>query len=230
MMNRETNKRIEFIDVAKFIGIFFVVWAHAAFKNREFVMIAYTFHLPLFFVLNGYTLKIKENENFGQYLYRKIKSYVVPVLCIGSLLIITDQFLSHSFTFDLHYFIDRLIGLSEQKRVYALWFVGALFCSDLIFYFVIKMSKDRPFFICLISFIILLMEIYFNKEFGNVILLWNLDVGLMGVIFVCAGYLLKHHSFAKVHDFIFKNRWISLIFSILLFLSGYLISKYNYDT
>ncbi len=224
------NSRIEFIDVAKFIGILLVVWSHAAFKNREFIMIVYTFHLPLFFVLNGFTLKIKEGENFGQYLYRKIKSYVIPMFCIGILLIITDQFINHSFSFDINYFIDRFNGLLEQKRAYALWFVGALFCSDLIFYFVIKASRNNLFFIILISFIILLMGIYFNKERGYVVLLWNLDVGLMGVIFVCAGYILKHPTFTKIYNFIFKNRWISLIFSIVLFLLGYFISKYNYDT
>jgi len=233
LTNTENSKpkksRIEFIDVAKFIGILFVVWAHAAPKNREFVLLAYTFHLPLFFVLNGYTLRIKDNENFGQYLLRKLKSYVVPVLCIGSILIIIEQIIN-KVPFDIGYFLDHFFSLLEQKRAYALWFVGALFCSDLLFYFVIKASKNKLPFVILISFIILLLGIYFNVKRGNVVLLWNLDVGLIGVIFVCAGYILRHPTLAKVHDFIFKKRWIALVFAIVLFALGYLISKYNYDT
>lgn len=224
------SSRVEFIDVAKFIGILFVVWAHAVSKNREFIMIAYTFHLPLFFALNGYTLKIRENENFGQYLYRKIKSYVIPIFCIGSILIVTEQILTHHFTFDINYFIDRFVYLSEQKRAFPLWFVGALFCSDLIFYFVVKASKNKLVFVILISFIILLMGIYYNSIRGNVVLLWNFDVSMIGVIFVCVGYILKHPTLAKVHNFVFKKRWIALIIGVVLFTCGCLISKYNYDT
>lgn len=224
------SNRIEFIDVAKFIGILFVVWAHAVSRNPKFIMLAYTFHLPLFFALNGYTLKIRENENFGQYLYRKLKSYVIPILCLGSILIVTEQILTHSFRFDLNYFIDRFFYLTEQKRAFPLWFVGALLCSDLLFYFVVKASKNKLPFVILISFIILLMGIYYNSIRGNVVLLWNFDVGMMGVIFVCAGYILKHPALTKVHDFIFKKRWIALIIGVVLFTCGYLISKYNYDT
>ena len=58
-------KRIEYIDVAKFLAMILVVFTHGV-KESNFVAFAFAFHLPVFFVLNGMTLKV-ENQKFGDF-------------------------------------------------------------------------------------------------------------------------------------------------------------------
>ena len=55
-------KRIEWIDNAKGLGILFVIIAHVI-NHTQTLMSAstliYTFHMPLFFILSGFTLSEK---------------------------------------------------------------------------------------------------------------------------------------------------------------------------
>ena len=69
-------KRIEFIDVAKFLAMILVIFTHA-YKEGRFVNLVFSFHLPLFFFLNGMTLRFKD-EPFQDFLIKKIKSYLIP--------------------------------------------------------------------------------------------------------------------------------------------------------
>lgn len=54
------KKRIEYIDIAKGIGIILVVAGHLLDKESELCKFIYSFHMPLFFVLSG--LLLKENR------------------------------------------------------------------------------------------------------------------------------------------------------------------------
>lgn len=45
------NKRIEYLDVAKGVGIILVVWAHASGPFSNYIN---QFHMPLFFLISGF--------------------------------------------------------------------------------------------------------------------------------------------------------------------------------
>lgn len=49
------NKRIEWINAAKGLGIFLVVLRHALPAKSIVATTLWTFHMPLFFVLSGLT-------------------------------------------------------------------------------------------------------------------------------------------------------------------------------
>ncbi|MBQ8345321.1 MAG: acyltransferase family protein, partial [Clostridia bacterium] len=55
------NGRISWIDIAKGIAILLVLLGHTICPTWMSVYI-YSFHMPLLFVLSGYTLKLKEGE------------------------------------------------------------------------------------------------------------------------------------------------------------------------
>lgn len=66
MMDVDKAKRIEWIDVAKAISIILVIFGHAIKKTNwvhlDFIVYTiYSFHMALFFVLSGWTLKYREN-------------------------------------------------------------------------------------------------------------------------------------------------------------------------
>jgi len=69
------GERIKWIDIAKAIGISFVVMGHL--QNPENInTFIYSFHMPLFFFLSGLTFK--DGQIFKDYLTKKIRTIVIP--------------------------------------------------------------------------------------------------------------------------------------------------------
>ena len=226
----EKQNRLEYIDVAKFIAIFFVVLCHVMSKG-EIRHIGYSFHLPLFFILNGVTLKIKDDESFGNFLEKKIKSYLIPMFCLGIILIFVEmiKFKLEGRVDDPKFFGTMLIKLLQQKRTYPIWFVGALFFSDIFFYFIVKIGKNKSYFVFIGGVLFLTVAIIFNIYY-RYRFFWNIDVALFGVFFVCIGYLFAHKDFSKIREFLLGNRLYSLGIGIILFVLGQILGEYNYHT
>ena len=118
-----STKRLDFIDVAKGIGIILVVLGHCmayGCQNRLFTMI-YSFHMPLFFFLSGFLFKSKDNASF---LSGKVKTLLVPMVCFQSINI---------FTYGLLF----LLGLEKMHRTIAFggfWFLGTLLYVTCLYY------------------------------------------------------------------------------------------------
>ena len=221
----DQSKRIEYIDTAKFIGIMLVIFAHCL-EGGPIVPYIYSFHLPLFFVINGLTFRLRENDNFGNFLVRKIKGYIIPMLFLGAFCILFNSIFSKTpFTFT--YFMDNFVKLTIQRRVFALWFVGALFCSDLLFYFVLKVSKQKLLFTIITSIIFLGIAIIFNIVYPKS-LPWNFDVSLFGVFFVSLGYIFRRKELENVYNFCIKKRLYSLLIGCLSLTIGLLLEYINY--
>ena len=54
-LTETSYSRIQWIDAAKLVGIFFVVWAHM--KGKVPIYLFAAFYMPLFFMLSGYVEK-----------------------------------------------------------------------------------------------------------------------------------------------------------------------------
>lgn len=57
----QKNKRIDYLDIAKGIGILSVIIGHT-FDVQYLSNFLYSFHMPLFFVLSGYFFKEKDTK------------------------------------------------------------------------------------------------------------------------------------------------------------------------
>ena len=72
------TKRIRWIDIAKFFGIFAIYIGHfseAAGKSFYFV---FTHHVALFFFISGCMEIFNKEQNFMKYLVKKIKTILPP--------------------------------------------------------------------------------------------------------------------------------------------------------
>ncbi len=225
---QKDSTRLEYVDTAKFLVMFLVILCHTAGRGN-LIHASYTFHLPVFFVLNGITLRVKEGETFGNYLERKLKSYLIPIFCLGILSAFVDIIMSYMGTnpLTIKHVGSMFIQLMEQKRVYPLWFVGALLFSDIFFYFVVKFSKNKIIPLTLIGFLFLGVAIFCNTYY-RYRYVWNIDVSLFGVFFVFVGYAFSHEKLEKIKTFLLKKRWISLIFGVLLMFVGQILGEYNF--
>ena len=71
------NKRILWVDVAKAIGIYFIVLGHVLTTGtlRRWI---FAFHVPLFFFLAGVTLKT--NSTWMDFVKKKAKGLLIPYI------------------------------------------------------------------------------------------------------------------------------------------------------
>lgn len=71
------HSRIPWVDVAKFYGIFMVIIGHS---NPPFILniLIYSFHMPLFFFLSGYTFKQEYLNHPIDFLKSKIRGILIP--------------------------------------------------------------------------------------------------------------------------------------------------------
>jgi len=60
------NKRIEWADTLKAIGIFFVVLGHNVLPAEMYKYI-FSFHVPLFFFISGYLFFPEKFRNFSDF-------------------------------------------------------------------------------------------------------------------------------------------------------------------
>ena len=74
------KERIDYLDMAKGIGIIMVVAGHSTFLQEDILTWISSFHMPLFFVLAGILLQIKgeENKKISVIVKNKLRSIMVP--------------------------------------------------------------------------------------------------------------------------------------------------------
>ena len=126
-MNR--NNRIEYLDVAKGIGIILVVWAHAGGPFHDPINL---FHMPFFFLVSG--LLYNSKASFWQFTWKKIKALYIPFVFWNTMFLLLTQ-LNH---FSSKHFLKRLVKIvltldKEYHYLGAIWFLGALFTESVLY-------------------------------------------------------------------------------------------------
>lgn len=147
----EQSKRNDYIDVLKGIGIISVVYYHC---NLWGGYIVSCFMLALFFFVSGYLYK---ERSFREFIVKKIKSLYLPFVVIELFYLIIRNFL---FSINVYNQNSGMMPLSSAEDVIAnlfhiflfdtvdrliapLWFLAALFGSNLLFFFIHKLIKNN---------------------------------------------------------------------------------------
>lgn len=220
--------RLNYIDVAKFLGLFAVSISHIAGGDLQVTLID-SFNLCLFFVLTGYTLSRREDDTFGSYLLRKIKGYVFTLFWMNVLIMLIQIcfFLGYKQydAINLNYFLNEWIGFLGEYRRHALWFIACLFFCTLLMYPMMKYDFHKWYLKLLYLILPFILGALYQK-YIHIWMHWNLDNVLMGTFYVYLGYLFSHKIPWKDKVF-FRNRWIALIWGIVLFASCILLSYYQ---
>ena len=95
MVDVSENNRIQVFDIAKGIGILFVVFAHLHLEQR-ILNFFYLFHMPFFFVLSGLFFKTKSYDNIENvlmFIKNKFRRLLVPYLLINIICLSLHNFL-----------------------------------------------------------------------------------------------------------------------------------------
>lgn len=168
----KTSERLLWVDISKGITIILMVIGHANLPIYARNLI-WAFHMPLFFILSGFTTKWSE-LSFRTLLQKRIKSLLVP-------------FLGYSIIdFIIYYFYldgPDLITILQDGWDLALWFIPVLFLSNCLAYTLKKVSNLR--LQILVSFVISLLTplmSYFHVDVP-----WSLAVVPYASLFVVLG-------------------------------------------
>ena len=144
------KERIHWIDIAKGIAIICVFLGHTITTEGVLSSFIYLFHMPLFFMLSGYCFSAK--RDFGPFVLNKLKTVVLPIFTIGLtgavLVALAGVFIQHQSVDWKWIFLNPIVQYKEHSL---LWYLASLFVAIIIFYVIVKLTKDKPVPIILIS-------------------------------------------------------------------------------
>lgn len=190
--NNDSHKRDLTIDVAKGIGIFLVVLAHTI-KNEFVHNVIYMFHMPLFFLLAGMTLKYSLKNDTKDFLIKKIKKVIVPYLffCIVTFLYwaIIERKIRGQMDISvvgnfINIFLFRINGDLYSYNI-AMWFLPCLFISELLVYYLMKRVKSNKFRF-MVSLIIFVLG--YVMAINKVYLVFAIETAFIAQFFIFVGY------------------------------------------
>lgn len=201
------TKRITYLDIAKCIAIFLVLWGHAITQlmNHEVTdnrcyMFIYAFHMPLFMTMSGFFAKGSMNMNLGGLFKKKFIQLIIPAFSFGVLWYIHDVIVG------ARAFSVKAFSFLEAE---CFWFLKCLFFAYLVSFVSIRLSdvckiREGKWIIPLFSCLVFLIYQKYNLTFFK--------MGSM-LPFFYLGMILK----AK-NDFIAKHKIIIGLFSLIVFI------------
>lgn len=216
--------RISWVDNAKAIGIFLVVFGHTKGIDPLIRNFIYSFHVPLFFFLSGVLLKDKYlGGTLKSFIMKNIKRLVIPYASFW--------FISYLYWLPTHSIQGRthryehsslleplwglLVGTGEALRVNAaLWFFTCLFCTAVSFYWIAKVREKKK-----IMSILILLGLVGPLIHGyiDIRLPWNVELSFVAIVFYGLGYVVSRSGAFRVAGFP-KTRFLAVaaLFGILL--------------
>lgn len=181
-------KRIEYIDIAKGIGIILVVIGHTINGFSLPGMWIWSFHMPLFFIISGLCFDATRNRLFLPFVIKKLRTLLFPLLVFSILMVLLKSLIFPE-TF-------KLSILKHNFPDVAYWFVLILFLSEILFFCINKIG-NRHYCMALL-FISLFM--------GQILYINNISFSYsLGSVFVCTFF----YGFANIFRrtiFLFLNK------------------------
>lgn len=183
------KKRLEWLDIAKGIGILLVILGHCLDLSRTPCQVIFTFHMPLFLILSGYVYT--DRDPLPVLLRKKARSLLVP-FCFYFLLGLAVTLVLPGWREDLTWrgiAGDLWLGNPNTVHNSSIWFLAALFFVTLLFRGICRLAGWGQFFALLTAYC-------FGCWYGRarVVVLGfnhlplNLDVAAVAVVFFALGY------------------------------------------
>lgn len=95
------KQRITWIDYAKSLAIFCVVFVHT-YSDLNICMALHTITMPTFFFLSGYLFSYERNPDYGKFLVKRFRQLIIPYFWIGALAYVCWYFVLRHFGSNTH--------------------------------------------------------------------------------------------------------------------------------
>lgn len=202
----KVSSRILWVDIYKALAIILMVSGHAASTLNGFL---YTFHIPAFFFISGYTANFNK-DNFAGFLSKKANQLLKPYL-IFNFIFFLFHYITQKLNVSPFFYADaagpklNLISIANQLLGFtqtdplggATWFLVTLFETTIISYILFHLfnryfSKSKLMLFCL-SFILLIFSYrLLYPHFPFTVLIYNLDLIPISLFFFVCGFFLQN--------------------------------------
>ena len=147
------QKRLDYLDIAKGIGILLVIIGHCQIGNCQISMLGnihsylYSFHMPLFFFISGVCFSNK--ATFDSLVKKRFKQLILPTIWFSFITILV---------------VDGL-GLQVEwwdwsvHLPFSLWFLPVLFFAQLLSFCIIRRIHNIRIFILVLFALVLILHI-----------------------------------------------------------------------
>lgn len=226
------NKRNATIDIAKGLGIVFVVYGHILLSGSLHNIIC-LFHMPLFFFISGYVISDKHNFDLKNYTISRVKRLYVPYVLIMAFLLIFHNGLLKIHFYDAnelwygHYelvdIIKGLVNIIFMRRLDNLagpcWFIQTLFLIQITYiiliFFIRKLDKKKQTAIIGATALLFFM-IGIGLSIWGIKLPYKLDTACFAFAIMLSGKIIR-----DTNDKIYENPYIFIISCVIFALVAF---------
>ena len=221
------SKRNLSLDIAKGICLFLVVVSHGC-GIPIFGNIIFASYVSAFYVISGYTSKDYMNKSE---IIKRFKRLIIPYFIYNLVLMIIYGIYSLIIgNYSIEYMIKGILGiLYSRYAIYPLggnsnvflfkffnsptWFLTSMFITTLLYYFTVKLFKNKKYYAI---FGYLIISYILNKL--NILLPWSLDTCFFTTSLMLFGNCMKKYQiFDKKFDIKYSISLIIILLSYLLF-------------
>lgn len=210
--------RINWIDVARGIGIILVIQGHSlgAHSYRHFI---YAFHMPLFFFISGLVFDYKK-YSFRQTFKKSAKGILVPYVLFSLLSIALWPLQISNFEWTPDFIGKQLLGIiyaNSQTLDFnlVLWFLPCLFITKILFAFLSEKIKNTSVLVVfLIGFSLLGYFAFLYLPDLN--LPFGIESALTAVVFFGLGSIVRTNYYERLNKVNRKKLFYILCLSIII--------------
>ena len=221
----EITNRIIWIDILKGMGVLMVIAGHNLSISPISATLIWSVHMPLFFIVTGYTFKKKETF---ERIKKDAKVLLVPYACGVIILLISNIIYNLFMKIPFGIFeivIDYLqrglygsggniLSLFEDRihfhYIGAIWFLCAMFIARVLFNELIKLDEKYIMVtIAGLSYSGVIITNILTAQKG-IWLPWSVQTGMTATMFLYVGYVACKESWMN------KENWIGKIVCVII--------------
>lgn len=231
------NKRLEYLDIARGISLFFVILSHSKIGIPFASSIFTSCYIAVFFIISGY---LSDINSFN--LKKRCKRLIYPYLFYSLVLLLFMTIINViNQKFSIQSFATSIIGIIYSRNTLyypydmnnnlkllnicnaPLWFFTAMFSASLIYFLFRKIYKksNKSKIILVITFLF----VTYLLSYSPILLPWSFDTAFVFALFLYTGTYLKDNNVIEKY-FNIKFLKKSMIFILLAFIYLILI-QYN---
>ena len=215
--------RISWIDNCKALAISLVALGHvqSIYLVNEII---FSFAMPAFFFLSGYTFDRSANAPFPELLRKKFRSLIVPYIGFSAILFAFWFFVRRNF--GLSYQTDAtvsdvlwqiLCGTNSTFFVTPLWFLTCLFMTEILFWGLLRFGKKLRILAIVLLFIPGLVYWTYMDLLHLPHLFWNIDQTCFFLTFLAIGLVTSKRNFTEKYLCSFKRNLFVILVSAFVF-------------
>lgn len=176
-------KRIDYIDIAKAIGIYFVILGHTVDANTYIKSVLYSFHMPLFFMISGMVIKKRTNFQLQEQIKKRAFVLLIPFFIWGTI------YAKFSFVhlMQISYGSREMLVLAGSLT--SLWFLPCLFLVSCFSEFIVSKYSRKQISICVLVLVVVGFFVPHLNTYGYP---FGADVAIYATAFSLCGYMVKN--------------------------------------